>query len=198
MALPLVDAGHLATVDPVDPFAVPNSLSAVRDAAEARLGADEAVIHAPVADAVAVQAIAASVRADGTLVVKLDDYTTWQFDAQSVAAGSATVLVPAAGTGRWLRMEPLLAEVVAAKATADNAVPKASVQQAMSVMVAGSVTFATLTLTAGSVVYPTKEIESAASGLLTVGAITPGAPGSVTITSANGAETSTIRLLVIG
>jgi hypothetical protein len=80
-----------------------------------------------------------------------------------------------------------------------TAVQAASCQTARGVMVAGSVTFSTLTLTAASLIVPMKEIEDgAASGLLTVGAITPGAPGSVTITSANGAETSTIRILVIG
>lgn len=92
-----------------------------------------------------------------------------------------------------------LADAAAAQGTADDAVPLASVQTARDAMVAGSVTFATLTLTASSVVVPMKEIEDPlASGLLTVGAITPGAPGSVTVTSADNAETSTIRILVIG
>jgi len=92
-----------------------------------------------------------------------------------------------------------LADAATAQGTADAAVPLASVQQAVGTMVAGSVTFAAFTLTASSVVVPIKEVEDgAASGALTVGAITPGAPGSVTITSDDNAETSTIRALVIG
>ncbi len=42
MALPTVDASHLATVGPVDPAATPLVLAAVRDAAEARVAALEA------------------------------------------------------------------------------------------------------------------------------------------------------------
>lgn len=92
-----------------------------------------------------------------------------------------------------------LADAATAQGTADDAVPLASVQTATGAMVAGSVTFATLTLAAASIVVPMKEIEDgAASGALTVGAVTPGAPGSVTITSADNAETSTIRVLVLG
>lgn len=55
------------------------------------------------ADAAAIQAIASTTRTDGMVVTKLDDSTPWIFDAESSAAASAWVLVPDAGTGRWLR-----------------------------------------------------------------------------------------------
>lgn len=129
-------------------------------------------------------------------------------DLASTATGLGASLVGVDATNNDL--ETALAAVVAdaaqgiadaatAQGTADAAVPLASVQTARAAMVAGSVTFATLTLTASSIVVPIKEIEDPlATGLLTVGAVTPGAPGSVTITSADNAETSTIRVLVIG
>ena len=37
MALPTVDAAHLATIGPVDPTAVPLKLADIRDAAETTL-----------------------------------------------------------------------------------------------------------------------------------------------------------------
>ena len=63
----------------------------------------KASIHAPVADATALAAITALNRADGMKVVKLDDGSEWTFDADSSAGASASVVVPAAGTGRWLK-----------------------------------------------------------------------------------------------
>ena len=61
-----------------------------------------AVVHAAVADATALAAIAATDRADGMRCVKLDDSSEWIFDADSAVAASTWVIVPAAGTGRWL------------------------------------------------------------------------------------------------
>jgi hypothetical protein len=55
------------------------------------------------ADATAIQAIASTTRTDGMVIVKLDDSTEWIFDAESSASASAWVLVPDAGSGRWLR-----------------------------------------------------------------------------------------------
>ena len=68
-------------------------------------------VHAPVADAAAVQGIAATDRKDGMVVAKLDDYTWWKFEAASAAGASAWVIVPLAGTGRWSRREPSLADL---------------------------------------------------------------------------------------
>lgn len=61
-------------------------------------------IAAKCADATAVQAIPVTDREDGMLVMKMDDDTPWLFDAASSAGASASVLVPAAGTGRWLAL----------------------------------------------------------------------------------------------
>lgn len=61
----------------------------------------------------AIKAIPAAARADGTLVVDLTNNVLWQFDAGSAASASAWVLVPDAGTGRWLRNQPSLADLAA-------------------------------------------------------------------------------------
>lgn len=53
------------------------------------------------ANAAALQALPAKSRADGMLAI-VQPAALWVFNAASVAAGSATVLVPTAGTGRWL------------------------------------------------------------------------------------------------
>lgn len=113
--------------------------------------------------------------------------------------GLLSALTTTAKTSVIAAINEVDANADAAAAVAAAAVSFASIQTARDAMVAGSVTFAGLTLTASSKVYPIKEIEDpAASGALTVGAVTPGAPGSVTVTSANGAETSTIRVIVFG
>lgn len=57
----------------------------------------------PVADSAALAAIPALLRTDGMQAVKTDDDTIWVFDSTSTAGASAWVIVPAVGTGRWLR-----------------------------------------------------------------------------------------------
>jgi hypothetical protein len=60
-------------------------------------------LHAPVADAAAVRAIAATGRMEAMALVKIDDMTPWGFSATSAAVASNGVIVPTAGTGRWHR-----------------------------------------------------------------------------------------------
>ena len=69
------------------------------------------LIHAPVADQTAMQAVPANERADGMLVVDLTTNLVWQFDSGSAAGASAWVRVPAAGTGRWLRTNASLTDL---------------------------------------------------------------------------------------
>lgn len=57
---------------------------------------------APVADAAALQAVPAATRAQGQIVLKLDDHSLWRFDSGSTASAGDAVIVPTAGTGRWL------------------------------------------------------------------------------------------------
>ncbi|MCC6559639.1 MAG: hypothetical protein IT372_42525 [Polyangiaceae bacterium] len=57
---------------------------------------------APVADAAALQAVPAATRAQGQIVLKLDDHSLWRFDSGSTASAGDSVIVPTAGTGRWL------------------------------------------------------------------------------------------------
>lgn len=61
-------------------------------------------IAPPIADTTALQALPADQRVDGRIIVKLDDDTVWLFDAASSAGASSTVIVPDAGTGRWLKL----------------------------------------------------------------------------------------------
>jgi hypothetical protein len=46
----------------------------------------------------------------GSMLVVASDSTLWCFDADSVLAAAANVLVPDAGGGRWLRMGSLTAD----------------------------------------------------------------------------------------
>jgi hypothetical protein len=69
------------------------------------------LLHAPVADQTAMQAVAANDRADGMLVVDLTTNLVWQFDSGSAASATAWVRVPAAGTGRWLRTNASLTDL---------------------------------------------------------------------------------------
>lgn len=61
-------------------------------------------ILAPVADQTAMQAVQTDDRFDGQVAVKLDDYTVWTFEAGSSAGASSSVIVPDAGTGRWVKL----------------------------------------------------------------------------------------------
>jgi len=62
----------------------------------------KAAKHAPVLDSAAISAILPNDRADGMLVVKTDDHTTWVFDAASTAVDSYSVITPLEGDGRWI------------------------------------------------------------------------------------------------
>lgn len=68
-------------------------------------------INLAVADATALQAVSATVRTNGMVCVKLDDDTVWTFDSASSASASNWVIVPSAGTGRWLRSHMTLADL---------------------------------------------------------------------------------------
>ena len=62
-------------------------------------------IAGPSASTAAMQALpqGAEARADGAISVKSDDLSLWVYDLDSTAASSSGVIVPTAGTGRWLR-----------------------------------------------------------------------------------------------
>lgn len=95
------------------------ALVAIRDAALRFAGADtEAVtaelggrIGAEVADTTALQAVAAATRSSSQIVVKLDTNDLWIFDANSAVGADAWTIVPGAGTGRWVRPWPSLADL---------------------------------------------------------------------------------------
>ncbi len=59
-------------------------------------------IGGPTATTTTLKAIPADLRADGQVFVVLADSSIWIFDADSAAGASATVLVPDAGSGRYL------------------------------------------------------------------------------------------------
>lgn len=79
----------------------------------ATLSETTARIGASVADTTALQAITAANRSNGQLVVKRDTDTIFTFDSGSSAGASDWVIVPAAGTGRWLRNHVSLADLAA-------------------------------------------------------------------------------------
>lgn len=84
-------------------------------------------LHAAVADATALAAIVAADRANGMVVVKLDDYTVWVFESASAASASDWVVVPGAGTGRWVRrMKSRADDLYPANIAAIKAIPAAS------------------------------------------------------------------------
>jgi hypothetical protein len=75
-------------------------------------------VHAAVADVTALKAIAAVSRFDGMLAINTTDQGLWEFVAASSATGDdITVATPAAGTGRWLRVNSANAAIVAPVAT---------------------------------------------------------------------------------
>lgn len=125
------------------------------------------------------------------------------------ATGNATVDA-AATKARELKarggdpnvMEGLVNAAVDAvqQATADAAVPIASVQFANVTLVAGAATENTLVYTANSVVIPVRETEAGTPGALTTGTITPGGAGvgSAVINSAEGADVSVVKVIVLG
>lgn len=79
----------------------------------ATLSETTARIGTSVADTTALQAITAANRSNGQIVVKRDTDTIFTFDSGSSAGASDWVIVPAAGTGRWLRNHVSLADLAA-------------------------------------------------------------------------------------
>jgi hypothetical protein len=77
----------------------------------ATLSETNARIASSVADTTALQAISAANRSNGQIVVKRDTDTIWTFDSASSAGASDWVVVPSAGTGRWLRNHVSLADL---------------------------------------------------------------------------------------
>lgn len=78
-------------------------------------------------------------------------------------------------------------------------VPTASVQQSsVAALVAGARSVANLNITASSVIVPIRDTEGGTPGALSIASVVPGNPGSFTIQSADGADTSLVRALVIG
>jgi hypothetical protein len=67
----------------------------------------------PAASEAAIKAIPAAARIDGSMIVELGTSKLWVFDADSAAGGSAWVLVPDVGTGRWLRSDLSAADLAA-------------------------------------------------------------------------------------
>jgi hypothetical protein len=82
-------------------------------------------IGTPVADKTTLKAVAAADRADGDLRIIDADRSLWYFDAGSSASDSTEnfVLTPAAGSGRWLRMD----KRVIAKIAIDYSIADATV-----------------------------------------------------------------------
>lgn len=76
------------------------------------------------ADLTALKAIAAGARADGMVAVLASDGSVWRFSSGSSLTGDdLLVAAPAAGTGRWLRVDKTVdLKLTVTKDTANNAV----------------------------------------------------------------------------
>ncbi|XXX73886.1 hypothetical protein WMF30_40190 [Sorangium sp. So ce134] len=130
----------LSNVAPVDPSSTAASAGSADEAArqdhkhhialatpaaEGLMSAAYAsAVHAPVADRTALKAIAAADRATGMLCLVLSDMSLWRFHASSTAADTTENLIatPAAGSGRWLRADPVVAlSLPVTSATTDGA-----------------------------------------------------------------------------
>ncbi len=121
--------------------------NSLRYALESQTDAIDQYIGAPVADAAALQAIAAANRFNGQIRVKLDDDTIWTFDSGSSASTSDWVIVPSAGTGRWLRNHVSLTDLVTLDVPAMQAVN--------ATLASGTITISTgITVAANSEVIP--------------------------------------------
>lgn len=92
------------------------------EALETAANAGAVVTGAPVADLTALKAIAAVSRANGMLVLKLDDGSLWRFAAASTLTGDdLLVATPAAGTGQWIRADRIVDLKLPVVYTAANA-----------------------------------------------------------------------------
>ena len=78
-----------------------------------------------------IKAIAAADRYDGQSVVDLTNSNVWIFDAGSSASAGARVLVPDAGSGRWLRKHLTEADFAATIAEIDAAADMSAQTQAI-------------------------------------------------------------------
>jgi len=72
------------------------------------------------ADAAALKAIPANARVNGQLFVKVDDASLWLFNGASSASAGATVLVPDAGSGRFLQLSQTIEGLTALLASAST------------------------------------------------------------------------------
>lgn len=181
----------------------------------ATLGETTARIGASVADTTALQAISAANRSNGQIVVKRDTDTIFTFDSGSSAGASDWVIVPAAGTGRWLRNHVSLADLSvvtnahgagligiedAAGATSATTVEAALAElyartkSGTATLASGTVTISTATITANSrIVITMKDFGAGAiTGLaalaVPVATRTPGAPGSFVVNAIDDAK----------
>lgn len=181
----------------------------------ATLGETNARIASSVADTTALQAISAANRSNGQIAVKRDTDTIFTFDSGSSAGASDWVIVPAAGTGRWLRNHVSLADLSsvanahgagligiedAAGATSATTVEAALAElyartkSGTATLVSGTVTISTATITANSrIVITMKDFGAGAITGLAALAVpvanrTPGAPGSFVVNAIDDAK----------
>jgi hypothetical protein len=74
-------------------------------------GAGSLLLHAPVANGTAMEAIPATDRANGMLCLDLGQDLLWTFDSGSSAAADDWTREPDAGTGRWVRKNASLEDL---------------------------------------------------------------------------------------
>lgn len=142
-------------------------------------------IWQPYANAAALTASLAINRSDGQVALRLSDYTLWAWEAESVAAAGATVIVPTdvgGGAGRWVQF---------ATAASAASLPGLGIQSGTGVLVNGVSAAIAATITANSRIVVTRKDANGSAAIGILGAATAdrvvGAPGSFIVRSLSAA-----------
>lgn len=115
------------------------------------MSAPPATIHHAFADTAAIQAISPNIRVHGMSVRDASTGLGWHFDENSSASASSSVLVPDAGTGRWI---------------ADTTI-RGDAAPAYQAVAAGAMSSGTLTISTNIVVATTSEVIPILRGAVT-------------------------------
>ncbi len=126
-------------------------------------------IATPVATTTVLQAVPANRRSDGQTVLVLADNTHWRFDANSTALASAGVLVPTAGTGRWIALSS-----GSTRSRSVRGVCYANMSISAFVGVAGGTAQDGITYVAGDRVLLANQTTAAENGIYMVGTVATG------------------------
>lgn len=185
-------AGRLLAVDSAKGALVAAGLAVTGPTGGTGAGA---AMLASVADRAAVKAIVAADRVNGQLILVRTDNSLWRFDSASTAASDGAdgnlVLVPDAGTGRWIRADKaFVMKLAIGFGTADNAV-LSTVPAGFAIRITGMPFWDVVTGFTGGAASAIG-IDSSLAGHTTKGDLLGGATGDVAATLVAGVQPGTI------